>query len=155
MTGGLLYKYQIGPRPTRKSIDRSPRPDSFHVIQHANRIGQATTTQGTSVMIRRILVSTLSRDRRPHFPNAVVRGPRGSRPITLGAAALALSTALGSVYLDSDAFGNKEGTVGAFYPILIVIFLTQSNPDQLNRLRQSNSQLPCVYRPREPFRNLR
>jgi len=109
------------------------------------------------MILRRILVSTLSRDSRPHFPNAVIRRPRGSRPITLGAAALALSTALGFVYLDSesDAFGNKESTVGAFYPILVVIFLAQLNPDQLNRLRRSNSQLPCVYRPRKPVRNLR
>jgi hypothetical protein len=75
------------------------------------------------MLLRRILLSTFSRDTRPHlsyFPNR----PRGSRPITLGAAALALSTVVGFVYLDSDAFRNTETTVGAVRSIF-VIFLAQ------------------------------
>jgi hypothetical protein len=110
------------------------------------------------MILRRIFVSTFSRDSRPHlsyFPNALIRRPRGSRPITLGAAALALSTALGFVYLDSDTLGNKESTVGVFYPRFVVTFLVQLNPGQLNPLRPSNSQHLCVYHPRELFQNLR
>jgi len=81
------------------------------------------------MILRRILVATLSRDSRPHFPNAVIRRPRGSRPITLvGAAAFALSTALGFVYLDSDAFDNKESTVGAFYHIRCYFLSTIEPP---------------------------
>ena len=78
--------------------------------------------------LRRILLSTLSRDSRPHlsyFPNAIIRRPHGSRPITLGAAALALSTAMGFVYLDSEAFRNKETTVGAVCPMPLAVFLVQ------------------------------
>jgi hypothetical protein len=80
------------------------------------------------MVLRRILVSTLSRNNKPHlsyFSNAVIRRPRGSRSITLGAAALALSTAVGFVYLDSEAFRNKETTVGAVCPVFVVIFSAQ------------------------------
>ena len=76
------------------------------------------------MILRRILVSTLSRYHRPRIPyfqNASFHRPRGSRPITLGAA-LALSTAVGLVYLDSDAVRNKESTVGVYLIFLVVLF---------------------------------
>jgi len=80
------------------------------------------------MILRRILVSILSRDNRPrlsYFQNASFYRPRGSRPITLGSAALALSTAVGLVYLDSDAVRNKESTVGVVYSIFVVVFFAQ------------------------------
>jgi len=110
------------------------------------------------MILCRVLSSTLSRHNRPHlsyFPNAVIQRPRGLRPSRLGAAALALSTAVGFVYLDSDTFRNEETTVGAVCPTFVVIFLAQLNPVQLNRPRPSNSQLLCEYHQRELFQNLR
>jgi hypothetical protein len=74
--------------------------------------------------LRRILVSTLSRNNLSYFSNAVIRRPLGSRSITLGVAALALSTAVGFVYLDSETFRNKETIVGAVCPVLVIIFST-------------------------------
>jgi hypothetical protein len=77
------------------------------------------------MMLRRILVSTLSRDNKPrlfYFQNASFRRPRGSRPFTLGTVALALSTAVGLVYLDSDAVRNKESTVGVVNSIFVPVF---------------------------------
>ena len=78
------------------------------------------------MILRRILVSTLSRYHRPRIPyfqNASFHRPRGSRPITLASAALALSTAVGLVYLDSDAVRDKGSTVGV-YPIFLVVFFS-------------------------------
>jgi len=83
------------------------------------------------MILRRILVSTLSRDNKPrlsYFQNASLHRSRGSRPITLGAAALALSTAVGLVYLDSDAVRNKESTVGVVHPIFVAVFFAQPYP---------------------------
>lgn len=84
------------------------------------------------MILRRILVSTLSRRdnklRLFYFQNASFHQPRGSRLITLGTAALALSTAVGLVYLDSDAVRNKESTVGVVYPIFVAVFFAQPYP---------------------------
>ena len=69
------------------------------------------------MILRPILFSALSRHRGRHLlylPNAVKRGPQRLRPATIGAAALALSIAVGLVHLDSDVSRDKETTVGMF-----------------------------------------
>ena len=177
----ISYVTGTADQRTRQSvgqIDRSPRPDSaiqaccaaHHHVSHLssfipvqfhahpqNRPSRSSHNGARHVMIlRRILVSTFSRDNRPRLPyfqNASFHRPRGSRPITLGSAALALSTAVGLVYLDSDAVRNKESTVGVVYPTFVVVFF--SNPIQLNQPHPSNSQLLSEYHPRELFRNSR
>ena len=131
-------------------------PVQFHAHPQ-NRPSRSSHNGARHVMIlRRILVSTFSRDNRPRLPyfqNASFHRPRGSRPITLGSAALALSTAVGLVYLDSDAVCNKECTVGVVYPTFVVVFF--ANPIQLNQPHLSNSQLLSEYHPRELLRNSR
>jgi hypothetical protein len=70
------------------------------------------------MILRPIFISALSRHRGRHllyFPNVVKRRPQRLRPATIGAAALALSLAVGLVHLDSDSFRDKETTVGMFY----------------------------------------
>jgi hypothetical protein len=140
----LAGPIQAGCRPPRQSTPRTGQGWSSH-------------NEARHVMIlRRILVSTLSRYHRPRIPyfqNASFHRPHGSRPITLGSAALALSTAVGLVYLDSDAVRNKGSTVGVYPIFLVVCFF--SNPIQLNQPRPSNSQLLSGYHPRELFRNSR
>jgi len=49
-------------------------------------------------------ISALSRHRGRHFPNAIKQRPQRLIPVTFGAAALALSLAVGFVHLDSDTF---------------------------------------------------
>jgi hypothetical protein len=62
------------------------------------------------MILRPILVSAFSRHHFLYFPNAVKQRPQRLRPVTIGAAALALSMAVGLVHLDSD----KETTVGGY-----------------------------------------
>jgi hypothetical protein len=68
------------------------------------------------MILRPILLSAVSRhsSHRLHFPNVVKQRPRRLRPVTIGAAALALSMAVGLVHLDSDTFRDKETTVGEY-----------------------------------------
>jgi hypothetical protein len=70
------------------------------------------------MILRPIFVSALSRHRGRHslyFPNVVKQRQQRLTPATIGAAALALSVAVGLVHLDSDTFHDKETTVGMFY----------------------------------------
>jgi hypothetical protein len=62
------------------------------------------------MILRPILVSAFSRHYLFYFPNAAKQQPQRLRPVTIGAAALALSMAVGLVHLDSD----KETTVGGY-----------------------------------------
>jgi len=71
------------------------------------------------MIIRPILISTLSRHRGPHlnhFPNAVKHRPQRLTPLTFGVAAvLALSLVGGIVHLDSDTFRTNETTAGEYF----------------------------------------
>ncbi len=69
-------------------------------------------------MIIRPILTAVSRHRGPHlhyFPNAIKQRPQRLRPVTFGAAALALSLAVGLVHLDSDFSNTKETTVGGCF----------------------------------------
>jgi hypothetical protein len=70
------------------------------------------------MIIRPILISAFSRHRGPHlnyFPNVAKQRPQRLSSVTFGAAALALSLAVGFVHLDSDSIRNKETTVGEYF----------------------------------------
>jgi hypothetical protein len=106
------------------------------------------------MFIRPILVSAVSRHRGPHlyyFPNAVEQRPQRLKHVTSGAAALALSLAVGLVHLDSDTV--TETTVGGCF--LYFLVLSQPSPFQSIQPRLSNSRPPCVYHSRTLFRNSR
>ncbi|KAH9982946.1 chalcone-flavanone isomerase-domain-containing protein [Lactifluus volemus] len=65
-------------------------------------------------MFRRLFISTLPRQSRPplsHYPNLKKSSKSLLRPLALGATALALSTAVSLVYLDSDTSRGNETTV--------------------------------------------
>ena len=84
------------------------------------------------MIIRPILISALSRHRGRHlnhFPNVVKQRPQQRlTPVTFGAAALALSLAVGLVHLDSDTSRNKETTVGEYFTIVFDAFLAKPFP---------------------------
>jgi hypothetical protein len=66
------------------------------------------------MILRPILISAFSRHHLLHFPNVVKQRPQRLRPVTIGAAALAFSMAVGLVHLDSDTFRDQETTVGGY-----------------------------------------
>ena len=67
------------------------------------------------MIIRSILISALRGPHLNYFPNAIKQRPQRLSPVTFGAAALALSLAVGLIHLDSDTFPNKETTVGEYF----------------------------------------
>jgi Chalcone isomerase like len=81
-------------------------------------------------MFRRLLISTLPRQSRPplsHYPN-LKKSPKSLlRPLALGVTALAFSTAVSLVYLDSDTSRGNETTVGRSV-LITVILLTKLPP---------------------------
>ncbi|KAI0308254.1 hypothetical protein B0F90DRAFT_1813544 [Multifurca ochricompacta] len=65
-------------------------------------------------MLRRILLTTFSRENSHNFfyhSNAVISRPSRIKPLLLGAASFALTTAVSFVHLDSNTLHNKETTV--------------------------------------------
>jgi hypothetical protein len=69
------------------------------------------------ILLRPILISALSSHRGPrllYFPNVVRQRSQRLRPVTIGAAALALYMAVGLVHLDSDTSRDNETTVGGY-----------------------------------------
>jgi hypothetical protein len=66
------------------------------------------------MMLRRILISMLPRESRPRLsysPNLFNSRP-SPRPLVFAATALAFSTAVSLIHLDSDTSRDKETTVG-------------------------------------------
>jgi hypothetical protein len=78
-------------------------------------------------MFRRLFLSTLPRQTRPPLSLSPNLKHSPLRPLALGATALAFSTAVSLVYLDSDASRGNETTVGRRV-LITVILLTELPP---------------------------